>query len=167
MKFVEASEVKERVLTVAAANGRFAIPPGDGNYKVESSFEFGADTRIVGYMPHMHLRGKDFQYRAVYPTGETQTLLSVPHYSFSWQLFYVPTGDIVIPKGTRLECTAHFDNSVNNPFNPDPTKEVKWGDQSWDEMMIGFFEVAIDANKPVSSIYPERKKKPAAAPVLE
>ena len=89
----------------------------------------------------MHLRGKDFEYKAIYPTGESQILLSVPQYSFSWQSVYNPVSDIVMPKGTRIHCTAHFDNSVNNPYNPDPTKEVKWGEQSWDEMMIGFCDV--------------------------
>ena len=66
----------------------------------------------------MHLRGKDFEYRVVYPTGESETLLSVPHYSFSWQLSYYPVKPIVLPKGTKIECTAHFDNSPNNPSNP-------------------------------------------------
>ena len=97
-------------------------------------------------LPHMHLRGKDFEYRAVYPTGEKETLLKVPNYSFSWQLSYYPAKDLVMPKGTKIECTAHYDNSANNPNNPDPTQVVKFGDQSWEEMMFGFFDVAIDAN---------------------
>jgi len=166
LKFVDPSQVREHVLTLAAGNGKFAIPPGDANYKVDSSFEFGADTKIVSLMPHMHLRGKDFEFGAIYPTGETQVLLNVPHYSFSWQLVYVPTGDIVIPKGTKLECTAHFDNSVNNPFNPDPTKEVKWGDQSWDEMMIGFFDVAIDKNMDVKKLFAPKPKQPAVTAAM-
>jgi len=95
-------------------------------------------------MPHMHLRGKDFEYRAVYPTGETEALLRVPKYNFNWQLSYYLVGSKVLPKGTRIECTAHFDNSANNPENPDPKAEVKWGDQSWEEMMIGWFDVAFD-----------------------
>jgi hypothetical protein len=105
----------------------------------------------------MHLRGKDFEFRVVYPTGETETLLKVPNYSFSWQLAYYPVKPIVLPKGTKIECTAHFDNSANNPNNPDATMEVGWGDQSWDEMMIGFFDVVFDANMPLDKLFPEEK----------
>jgi hypothetical protein len=151
--------VREKVVTLAAANGDFVIPPGAPNHQVDAEFEFGNDTRIVDLMPHMHLRGKDFEFKAIYPTGETQTLLRVPNYSFSWQLVYFPTSDIVIPKGTKLHCTAHFDNSRNNPSNPDADKEVKWGEQSWDEMMIGFFDVAIDKDMDVKKLYPPRKKQ--------
>ena len=160
LKTVDASAVRERVFTMLAANGKFKIPPGDPNYQVEADFSFGADARIVSLLPHMHLRGKDFEYVAKYPTGESQTLLSVPHYSFSWQLVYIPAGDIVVPKGTTIHCTAHFDNSANNPYNPDPTKEITWGQQSWDEMMIGFFDVAIDRDTdPAKLMPPEEKKK--------
>lgn len=149
---------KERVFTLAAAKGDFKIPPGDANYKVDSEFEMGTQVKLIGLLPHMHLRGKDFEYRVVYPTGETETILSVPHYSFSWQLSYYPVKPIVLTKGTKIECTAHYDNSPNNPSNPDATKEVTWGDQSWDEMMIGFFDVAFDANMPLKSLFPERKE---------
>jgi hypothetical protein len=158
--------VTERVVVMAANNDKFAIPAGDPNYRVDSSFEFGGEGKIIGYIPHMHLRGKSFNFRAVYPTGESETLLDVPHYDFSWQLTYIPAKDLVVTKGTRIECVAHFDNSPNNKNNPDPGKIVKFGEQSWDEMMIGFFQVAFDANKPVSSILPE-KKKPAPASTLE
>jgi hypothetical protein len=156
--------VMERVMTLAAANGKFAIPPGDSNHQVESEFEFGTDTRIVNFLPHMHLRGKDFQYTAIYPTGESQTLLKVPNYSFSWQLVYWPQTDVVIPKGTKLHCVAHYDNSANNKYNPDPTKEVKWGDQSWEEMMIGFFDVAFDRNMDASKLFPPKKEEKQAKP---
>jgi hypothetical protein len=158
--------VTERVYTLAASTARFEIPAGDPNYKVDASFEFGGNATIVSLHPHMHLRGKDFEYRAVYPTGESETLLKVPHYDFGWQLVYRPVQELVMPKGTRIECTAHYDNSPNNPNNPDPTKIVKYGDQSWDEMMFGFFDVAFDAKLPVSSIFPERKK-PTTPLVLE
>ncbi|MCU1261400.1 MAG: hypothetical protein JWO80_4285, partial [Bryobacterales bacterium] len=155
--------VTERIVTLAATTNKFAIPAGDPNYEVNAAFEFGGDAKVVDFIPHMHLRGKDFEYRAVYPTGEKETLLKVPNYSFNWQLTYKPMTDLVVPKGTKIECTAHYDNSPNNPNNPDPTKVVKYGDQSWEEMMFGFFDVAIDANKDVKSIYPPQKKKPAAA----
>jgi hypothetical protein len=152
--------VKERVFVLAAQNNKFVIPPGDSNYQVDGKFEFGGDAKIISFIPHMHLRGKDMDFRAVYPTGEKETLLSVPHYDFSWQLTYLPTKEVAVSKGTVIECTAHFDNSANNPNNPDPTKTIKFGEQSWDEMMIGFFQVAIDADRPMTSVFPERKKKP-------
>ncbi|HLJ46845.1 MAG TPA: hypothetical protein VKU01_12595 [Bryobacteraceae bacterium] len=137
---------KERVTTLSAINFFLKIPPGDANYESHSQFTVQHDVKLVSLMPHMHLRGKDFAFRAVYPTGETQDLLNVPHYDFNWQLTYDLKNQIVLPKGTRIECTAHYDNSPNNKFNPDPTKEVRWGDQTFEEMMIGFFDVAFDAN---------------------
>jgi hypothetical protein len=98
---------------------------------------------VSDLMPHMHFRGKDFRFEVIYPDGKTETLLSVPKYDFNWQLGYQLAKPLVLPKGTRIECIAHFDNSANNPYNPDPTKEVKWGDQTWEEMMIGFFSVSV------------------------
>ena len=160
--------IKERVFVLAAQNNRFAIPAGDADYKVDAKFEFGGEAKIINFTPHMHLRGKDMEFSAIYPTGEKETLLNVPHYDFSWQLTYNPVKDVVVPKGTVIECIAHFDNSPNNPNNPDPTKVIKYGEQSWDEMMIGFFQVAIDADRPMSSVLPERKKKPVTpSPTLE
>ena len=152
---------KQRIYTIAATTNKFVIPPGDPNYEVDAAFEFGADTQVSRLMPHMHLRGKDFLFRAVYPTGEKQVLLSVPHYDFNWQLVYNPAQDLVMPKGSKLECVAHYDNSPNNPSNPDATKEVRYGDQSWEEMMFGFFDVAVDADKDLQSIMPPRKAAPA------
>lgn len=153
---------KERVMTVAAMNPRFAIPPGAANHRVDSQFTLQADTRLVGLMPHMHLRGKSFEYFAVYPTGEKERLLTVPRYDFNWQLFYYLKEPRVFPKGTRIECIAHFDNSANNKFNPDPSKEVRWGDQSWEEMMIGWLDVAFPADMNPLKLY--QSDKPAARP---
>ena len=113
---------------------------------------------MTALLPHMHLRGKDFEYRVTFPDGQTKTILSVPRYDFSWQFWYNPAEEMVLPKGTKISCTAHYDNSANNPNNPDPTKEVKWGDQSWEEMMIGFFDVTFDANMDPKLLVPERKK---------
>ena len=151
----------KRLLTVNATNARFEIPPGDPNYEVKSAMTLHNDTELVWLMPHMHLRGKDFEYRAVYPTGETETLLRVPNYDFSWQLAYELAEPKLLPKGTRIECTAHFDNSPNNKANPDPTKAVRWGDQSWEEMMIGWFDVAIERGMNPMKIFVPEKKKPA------
>lgn len=110
-------EPKQRIVTLTATNARFAIPAGDPNFEVTSQFTVQDQTELIWLMPHMHLRGKDFEYRAVYPTGETQVLLRVPKYDFNWQLAYETAKPILLPKGTRIECTAHFDNSPNNPAN--------------------------------------------------
>ena len=149
----------QRVMSMAALNQRFTIPAGDPNYRVDAQIELAHEVTLTALLPHMHLRGKDFEYRLVYPTGETQTILRVPRYDFNWQLWYHPERDIVLPKGTKVVCTAHYDNSPNNPANPDATKAVKWGDQSWEEMMVGFFDVAFDANLDPKVLYPERKQQ--------
>jgi hypothetical protein len=153
---------KERVFTSNAINSKFVIPPGDPAFKVVSSITLQQSARLVDLMPHMHYRGKDFEYRAVYPTGEEQTLLSVPKYDFNWQLFYYLSEPIVLPKGTRIDCTAHFDNSPNNRYNPDPKAEVRWGDQTWEEMMIGWFDVAVDANSDPADVFREKKESTKA-----
>lgn len=147
----------ERIYTVGATNDKFEIPAGDANYEVESDVTLQEPAKLVDMMPHMHLRGKDFAYTAFYPTGESEVLLSVPKYSFSWQLFYYLTEQKVLPAGTRLHCVAHFDNSVNNPANPDASKAVSWGDQSWEEMMIGFFDVAVAPGKDPMELFKEKK----------
>ncbi|MBI3209637.1 MAG: thiol-disulfide isomerase [Candidatus Solibacter usitatus] len=136
--------VKQRALTGMAVNASFAIPAGADSHEVKSSWVAKEDVRIVDLMPHMHVRGKDFKYTAVYPDGREEVLLSVPKYDFNWQLLYQPKGGgYALPKGTRLECVAHFDNSPNNKFNPDPAKVVKWGPQTWEEMMIGWFDYVV------------------------
>jgi hypothetical protein len=135
---------KLRNFTMLAPMRNFLIPPFADNYEVKSQVQLQETVTLVDMMPHMHFRGKDFTYRAIFPNGEVQTLLFVPKYDFNWQLEYTLASPIVLPKGTRIECTAHYDNSPNNPYNPDPTKAVKWGDQTWEEMMIGWFSVAVD-----------------------
>jgi len=152
---------KERVFTIANSNEKFEIPPGDPDYQVESDVTLREPAKLVDMMPHMHLRGKDFTYTAVYPSGETEVLLKVPRYSFSWQLFYYLANQKTLPAGTHIHCVAHFDNSPNNPANPDATKPVRWGDQSWEEMMIGWFDVAIPPTEDPMDLF--RDKKPAAA----
>lgn len=102
------------------------------------------DTPLLSLFPHMHVRGKAFEYRAIYPTGESETLLTVPKYDFNWQLTYYLKEPKVLPKGTVLECVARFDNSPNNPFNPDPKSDVYWGDQTWDEMLAGFLAMPVN-----------------------
>ena len=135
------------VVTGNALNARFVIPAGEANHEVRSSTTFKDDVHISSFMPHMHFRGKDFTYTAVYPDGHSEILLSVPKYDFNWQLTYVLEKPIALPKGTRLDCVAHFDNSTKNKYNPDPTKEVRWGDQTWEEMMIGWFGYTRDTQQ--------------------
>ena len=105
--------------------------------------EFLADVDLVAMFPHMHLRGKDMTYTLTYPDGRVETVLSVPRYDFNWQLEYQPTKPIHVPKGTKVKVTAHFDNSANNKFNPDPNQTVYYGDMSWEEMMFPFFGVVV------------------------
>jgi hypothetical protein len=162
--FVFAKEpVKERVVTLASANDKFEIPPGAPNHEVRSSITLREETKLATLMPHMHLRGKAFEMRAVYPSGETEVLLRVPRYDFNWQLIYRPVAQKVLPKGTKIECTAHFDNSANNKSNPDPSAAVRFGEQSWEEMMIGFFDVAVAPDMDASDVIRGRRKVAAAA----
>lgn len=130
-----------------SATLKLAIPPGDSNYKVEASSTLQYDCDLISMMPHAHLRGKAFEYRIVRPDGQTETVLSVPHYNFNWQLTYYLEKPIHLTKGTKVEVTGWYDNSANNPFNPDPSKEVHWGEQTWEEMMMGYFNVAVDASQ--------------------
>src|SRR5262249_8679223 len=136
--------VEKRFITAPASSRNLIIPAGDSNYESRSSFAFREDSHIWGFMPHMHLRGKDFEYKLVLADGSSRALLRVPKYDFNWQLNYWLKEPVAAPKGSRLECVAHHDNSTNNKYNPDPTKEVRWGPQTWEEMMIGWFDYTID-----------------------
>jgi hypothetical protein len=146
-----AAPPKLRAMRGIAANPFFRIPPNDPNYEIKSGFTLPQDVTLESLMPHMHLRGKDFQYTLVYPDGRREVILNVPRYDFNWQLRYELTTPMALPKGTRIECVAHYDNSPNNKFNPDPSKEVKWGDQTWEEMMIGFFTYTVP-NAPAAPV---------------
>ena len=105
------------------------------------------DTTLTAMTPHMHVRGKDMTYIAHYPDGTSETLLSVPKWDFNWQITYQLAKPKVLPKGTQVEVIAHYDNSANNKFNPDPSKDVRWGDQTWEEMMIGFFSTVVEPRR--------------------
>jgi hypothetical protein len=135
---------RHEVKTRPIMNPRFVIPPGAENHEVKSAYTFKEDIHIMSYMPHMHLRGKDFVIKAIAPDGTAKILLNVPKYDFNWQTYYVPTAPVSIAKGTKIECVAHYDNSSKNKYNPDPTKEVRWGDQTWEEMMIGWVSYYYD-----------------------
>jgi peroxiredoxin len=131
-------------ITLGIGNNKIDLKPGDANYRVESSFKFPMDGEILGFMPHMHLRGKSFVYEAVDPDGKTEVLLSVPKFDFGWQASYRLAKPYPMKKGSKIHCIAYFDNSEGNPNNPDPKKEVYWGDQTWEEMMIGWTEIAFE-----------------------
>lgn len=128
------------VRTAAISQRGFAIPPGAGNHPVTSSAKYDKDTVILSFMPHMHLRGKDFEYRVEYPDGRSEIVLSAPRYDFAWQTRYVLAQPLKIPAGSKVVCNAHFDNSADNRSNPDPSVTVRWGNQTWDEMMIGWMQ---------------------------
>lgn len=135
----------ERAVALRALNSWFAIPRGAASYRVEASTTVREQAKLAAIRPHMHLRGKSFEVRAVFPDGRTKLVLSVPQYDFHWQPYYYLDTPIVLPAGTKLDCVAHFDNSANNPRNPNPREEVRWGEQSWEEMMIGWFDVLVPA----------------------
>jgi mono/diheme cytochrome c family protein len=127
-----------------ARNYYFLIPPGAGNQEVKKCVTFTADRVLVSITPHMHYRGKDARYEVVHPDGRRQTLLYVPHYDFNWQQNYRFKDPVPIEKGSTLIITFHYDNSPANKANPDPTRVIRWGDRSEDEMMTTWTEV-IDA----------------------
>jgi hypothetical protein len=126
------------------SNHMFLIPANDPDQEVTECHTFQKDIYITSLTPHMHLRGKAMTIAVTYPDGRTETLLNVPHYNFNWQITYRTADPIFIPKGTRLKITAHFDNSANNPLNPDPSKIIRWGSASETEMMDGWIEY-VDA----------------------
>jgi hypothetical protein len=134
----------KRVLSLQLTNDRFLIPPGDPNHRVEVHGSLPNDCLLLSFFPHMHLRGKSFEYNLIVPGHVPQTLLRIPHYDFYWQLSYRLATPIPLKAGTVLEAIATFDNSKNNPHNPDPESAVTWGEQTWAEMMVGFFDVAVD-----------------------
>ena len=146
-------EPKERIVTTAAVNNRFIIPAGDGNFKAEATVPVVNPMTMISLFPHMHLRGKSFQYELIYPTGETKTILRVDHWDLNWQLSYKLAEPIELTPGMKVRATAWWDNSANNPSNPDPSKEVTWGDQSWEEMLVGFYDVAVNPKVTNKNMY--------------
>jgi len=154
--------------TPAAFN--LAIPAGDNNAEVVSEVTVGVDgAKLVYIQPHMHLRGKDYELRVTYPTGESEVVFKGT-WNFDWQVGYQLAKPLPIPKGTKLLAIAHYDNSINNKFNPDPTKLILWGDQNWDEMQSGFlglvFDVNTDANKVFIASGPSLLPRGTSGPTL-
>jgi hypothetical protein len=139
---------KYRAFSGSAIQFRFAIPPNDPNYEVKASYTFKEDVTLLDLTPHMHLRGKAFKYVLTYPDGRSEELLNVPKYDFNWQLSYILAEPRKVPAGSKMDVTAWYDNSPNNKYNPDPTDTVKWGDQTFQEMMIGFFNYKVPVDQP-------------------
>ncbi len=134
----------KRVLTLQLTNDHFLIPPGDPDHRVEVHGTIPNDALLLSFFPHMHLRGKTFEYNLVQPHGRVDTLLRISHYDFFWQLSYRLAQPLPLKAGTVLQAVATFDNSKGNPHNPDPDSAVTWGEQTWSEMMVGFFDAAVD-----------------------
>ena len=151
LHFLDKEPAKELV-NVWIMNDNFKIPAHAENHEVRMSKTFWQAGKIVGFTPHMHYRGKDFTYTAKYPDGTEEVLFAVDNYDFNWQTAYELEEPISIPAGTVVECVAHYNNSASNPFNPDPTIDVTFGDESYDEMMIGFLDFVVDEGvRPLSN----------------
>ncbi|MCO8121886.1 redoxin domain-containing protein [Stieleria sp. TO1_6] len=138
---VDESTVTHEIVTTSAVQTRFSIPPGEANHRVAaSSPDFPADAKLLSMSPHMHVRGKAFEYQLA---STNKVLLSIPQYDFNWQTTYVLDEPLPVESGDRIVCHAVFDNSADNLNNPDPDATVKWGDQTWDEMMIGYYHLSV------------------------
>jgi|SRR5579872_4830458 len=137
---------EKRVLTLQLDNDRFLIPPEHPNYRVSAWGTIPNDTEIQSFFPHMHLRGASFEYNITEPGGKPRTLLRVNPYNFHWQLSYRLANPLMVKAGSKLECVSYFNNSRNNANNPDPEEAVRFGPQSYEEMMIGFFDIAVPTN---------------------
>ena len=120
-------------------NFTFVIPPNHPNYEVTAKKVMDKDTYLTQVYPHMHVRGKSVQYKILFPDGREEIVLSVPKYDFNWQTSYRLAEPKFMPKGSTLMVIGHFDNSKGNRYNPDPESEVRWGDQTWEEMLIGYY----------------------------
>jgi len=129
-------------------NGQLKIPAGEKDYSIAAEMTTLTDVSLRSMLPHTHLRGRSWEYTAIYPDGRSEVILSVPKYDFNWQTEYVFAEPLKLPKGTKIRAVAHYDNSASNKSNPDPTVDVAWGDQTWEEMMFTAYTYSIDGVKP-------------------
>jgi peroxiredoxin len=141
--FAEPGKVRKEVATKLLTDPELCIPPRAADHRIEKTYRMPGDVVLLSMFPHMHLRGKSFRYEVDYPDGASEILLDVPRYDFNWQNKYVLAEPKYLPRGSLLRCTAHYDNSENNPHNPDPDATVRAGPQSWDEMFNGYFDFAL------------------------
>jgi hypothetical protein len=139
---------KTEVMIAALQNGNFTLPAGQADVRVDAEMTLNRDMTIWSLLPHTHVRGRRWEYQAIYPDGRTEAILSVPKYDFNWQTEYVFTQPLKLPKGTKIHSTAWYDNSAANKSNPDPSVDVHWGDQTWQEMQFTAFAFSLD---PVSN----------------
>lgn len=152
---VFAKEPPQRLVTTnSIGNMFFKIPAGAENHRVTACRTLRRDTTLYGLEPHMHLRGKSMEYKAYYPDGKSEVLLSVSKYDFAWQTNYILKEPKRLPKGSRIMVTAYFDNSAKNKFNPDPTKDVRYGEPTYDEMMLGFVDYVTEM-PPLAQVDPK------------
>ncbi len=154
--FADPKTVRKEVVTDMVVNHEFKIPPNNPHYKVEASRTLDQDEEVQILMPHTHVRGFAFEYDAIYPDGTKEVLLDVPHYDFNWQNSYVLAKPKILPRGTELHCVAYYNNSASNIANPDPNLTVRWGEQTWEEMMIGYYDRTL--------VKEDRIKNPPAPP---
>ena len=155
------AEPDRRVITMAAIDFQLNIPPGEANHVSKAKTPNFYESTLISFFPHMHVRGKAFEYEVVMPDGTREKLLNVPKYDFNWQFSYRLDKPIDLPVGARIECTAVFDNSANNAANPDPKALVKWGEQTSEEMMIGFYDLAVSKDMNRAKYSRPMQKKPA------
>lgn len=141
--FADPKDVKYEVRGATCGSVSFVIPPRARDYVVEADHKMRRDTWLMSMMPHLHVRGTAFRYTVTYPDGREEVLLDVPQYDFNWQLWYDVQKPKLFPKGTVLKCRAVYDNSEDNVYNPDPNSEVRFGDQTWEEMMFGFYTIIV------------------------
>jgi peroxiredoxin len=145
--FADPKTVTQRVTGGVVANPALEIPAGAANHRETAQRTLDEDVLLWSLSPHMHLRGKSFLFEAAYPDGRRETLLHVPQYDYNWQLHYFLAEPKRLPRGTALRCIAHYDNSADNPANPNPSQTVRWGDQTGEEMLIGFYSVLSPARQ--------------------
>lgn len=141
MNFADPAQVTSIVRGGAIANVGITVPPNSHNHQEVAELRIDRPVELLSLSPHMHLRGKAFRYEAFFPNGRREVLLDIPKYDFNWQLRYLLETPLTLPPGTRIRCTAWYDNSSSNPANPDPQQQVRWGDQTTDEMLIGFYSI--------------------------
>jgi hypothetical protein len=140
--FADPKTIRKEMTAIATINMDLRIPAGAADYAATAEHRFDQDTILYSLLPHMHLRGKAFRFEAVFADGRREVLLDVPRYEFEWQNVYVLSEPRLMPEGSVLRCLARYDNSAANFSNPDPTKTVRWGEQTKDEMLVGYVEVA-------------------------
>jgi len=150
---------KDEVRMAALINGNFTIPAGASDHRVDAELTLVQDITLWSILPHTHVRGKRWEYQITYPDGRSEAMLSVPKYDFNWQTDYIFKEPLKLPKGTKIHATAWYDNSTNNPSNPNPSLDVKWGDQTWEEMMFTSINYTVNPTAAPTSaeVKPEKQ----------